>query len=416
MADAKEARIYTRLVAAAISEALGDTPVVCLLGPRQSGKSTLVRRLLPGRHYVTFDDPGLLDAARADPLGFLRALPEQVTLDEIQRVPELLPPIKLLVDENRTPGRFVLTGSANLLLLPSVNESLAGRMEVVRLHPLSEMEKQGAETSFLETLVSGALEAAVTESGQVVDGTAEAICSGGYPEPLGRPARSARRWYRQYLRAVIQRNVRAVAQIRKEDDLLRLVEYLAHQTANLLNVNAASNDLGLDRETINRYIAILERLFLVRQLPAWHRNGTKRLVSMPKVHIVDSGLAANLLRLTPADWSLHSTEFGGLLESFVVQQLICQSGWVDSELRFSHYRDKDQKEVDLVIEQGRRVWGVEVKRSASIKRTDAKGLARLAAQAGKHFQGGALLYSGTNTLPLEPPNCFAVPIDRLWHE
>ncbi len=407
---------YPRLISPAIKEALSDTPVVCLLGPRQVGKTTLVQDLFPDRRYVNFDDPAILDAARADPIGFLRGLPGTVTLDEVQRLPELLPPLKLLVDEDRSPGRFLLTGSANLLLLPRAQESLAGRMEVIRLHPLSEMEKQSAKRSFLKDLLSGALQAEIKESGQIVTGTAEAICAGGYPGPLGRSARSARRWYRQYLDAVIQRDVREIADIRKEDELLRMVEYLAYRTGNLLNATSVGSDLGLNRVTVSRYITVLERLFLIRQLPAWHRNNTKRLTSMPKVHVVDSGLAANLHRLTAEEWDTHSGDFGGLLESFVVQQLMCQAGWVDDELKFSHYRDKEQNEVDLVIELGRKVWGVEVKRAATVRAADGHGLARLAAQAGAEFQGGALFYSGTNCLPLSTTNCFAVPLDRLWRD
>lgn len=406
--------LYPRNITPVINEALSDTPVVCLLGPRQVGKTTLIKQLLPDRRYITFDDAGLLDVARADPVGFLRSLPEQVILDEVQRVPELMPSIKMLVDENRSPGRFVLTGSANLLLLPRVQESLAGRMEVVRLHPLSELEKQRAGDSLLQSLLSGTIKTDIKESGQVVEGTAKAVCSGGYPEPLSRTEKGVRRWYRQYLDAVIQRDVHDIADVRKEEELLRLLESLALQTANLLNVNNASRDLGLDRATIEKYITILERLFLVRRLPAWHRNRANRLVKMPKMHVVDSGLAAYLSHLTVTEWDSHSSEFGGLLESFVVQQLICQAGWVDEGLGFSHYRDKDQVEVDLVVERGRQVWGVEVKRSATVKNTDAKGLARLADQAGSSFQGGILLYSGTNCLPLSAPNCFAVPIDRLW--
>ena len=393
---------------------MADTPVVCVLGPRQVGKSTLVQQLDPGRHYVTFDDPSILEAAQEDPLGFVRALPEEVTLDEVQRVPELLPSIKLVVDENRAPGRFILTGSANLLLLPQVQESLAGRMEIVHLHPVSEMEKQGARHSLLRSLLKGELKSAVAGSGQVVEGVAEAICMGGYPEPNKRTRSAAKRWYGSYLKAIVQRDIKDLFQIQKEGELLRLIELLAYRTASLVNVSKLSIDSGIDRETCVRYLAILERLFLARLLPAWHRNQAKRLIKTPKIHMVDSGLAAYLNNLSVAEWASHGTEFGGLLESFVVQQLICQAGWVNPNLRFSHYRDKEKVEVDLVIELGRSVWGVEVKRSATFRNRDGAGLARLASQAGKQFKGGMLLYSGTNCLPLQTDGCFAVPLDHLW--
>lgn len=411
-------KYYPRYVETALRTALADTPVVCVLGPRQVGKTTLVQRLVPKRGYISFDDPNVLSAVKNDPLGFVQGLPEEVILDEIQRVPELLLPIKLSVDKNRTPGRFILTGSANLLLLPKVQESLAGRMEIVHLHPLSEMEKRGTQTSLLQALLNGQVKTTVATSSGVgsatVPGIAEAICTGGYPEPNARAPAAARRWFRQYLNALIQRDVSDIALVHKEHELLKLMELLSYRTANLLNISNISNDLGMDRETTEKYLSILERLFLIRRLPAWHRNNAKRLIKTPKIHVVDSGLAASLNRLTVEDWNSHSSDFGGLLESFVVQQLICQASWTDSGLTFTNYRDKDKVEVDLVIEQGRSVWGVEVKRAASLKAEDGIGLAKLATQAGKQFKGGILLYSGTSVLPLSTANCFAVPLDRLW--
>ncbi len=406
--------LYPRYIEPTLKAALADTPVVCVLGPRQAGKTTLVQRLAPKRTYLSFDDPNLLNAASHDPLGFVQGLPAKVILDEIQRVPELLPVIKLAVDSQRTPGRFILTGSANLLLLPRVQESLAGRMEVIHLQPLSEMEKQRSKKSLLQALLSGNIETQISASGGIVQGISQAICKGGYPEPNRREAGAAKRWFQQYLRAMMQRDVQDIASVQKENEMIRLMELLALRTANLLNVSNVSKDLGLDRETTDKYITILERLFLVRRLPAWHRNLAKRLIKTPKIHVIDSGLAAKLNRLSVSDWQSHSSDFGGVLESFVVQQLICQAGWQADDLAFSHYRDKEKVEVDLVIERGREVWGVEVKRAATVKSEDGAGLAKLAAQSGAQFKGGILLYSGTNYLPIKAHNCFAVPLDRLW--
>jgi len=407
-------KFYPRYIEPALKAALKDTPVVCVLGPRQVGKTTLVQRLEPKRAYISFDDQNLLNAASNDPLGFIQGLPQRVTLDEVQRVPELLPAIKLSVDKNRTPGQFLLTGSANLLLLPRVQESLAGRIEVIYLHPLSEQEKQGGEKSLLQTLLSGEITTRISSSAEVVQGIAEAICQGGYPEPNTRNETGARRWYRQYLNAIFQRDVQEIAPIHKADELGRLMELLALRTGNLLNVSNVSSDMGLDRETTEKYIAILERLFLVRRLPAWHRNRAKRLIRTPKIHVIDSGLAAMLNQLNTGDWISHSGDFGAVLESFVVQQLICQGGWLADDLTFSHYRDKEKVEVDLVIEQGRDVWGVEVKRAASFNTSDGAGLRKLAAQAGGMFKGGILFYTGTNCLPIGVHNCFAMPLDKLW--
>lgn len=399
-----------------IVESLADTPVVCLLGPRQVGKTTLAQRIDPERTYLNLDEPTLREAALLDPLGFIESLPERVTLDEVQRAPELLLAIKSVVDRDRQPGRFLLTGSANLLLLPKAQDSLAGRMEVIYLYPLTEQEKRVSPSTLLATLMNGQLAPAMVSDSVPLSPTADVLCQGGYPEPNRRPPHRARQWYRQYLNAIVQRDVRDIAAIHDEDGMLRLMELLAYRTAGLLNVSNLSKELGMERATVGHYLSILERLFLVNQLPAWHRNQAKRLIKSPKLHLVDTGLAAALGRLSPDQWLTSAERFGALLESHVVEQLIAQASWLDPELRFSHYRDKDQVEVDLVIERGEELWGVEVKRAASVQAKDAAGLARLANQAGKGFRGGMLIYTGRHCLKLPVPGCFAVPIGMLWGE
>lgn len=406
--------LYPRLITPLIKEALQDTPVVCLLGPRQSGKSTLAKLLNPERAYITFDDSTLVNVARQDPSGFVRSLPERVTLDEVQRIPELLPAIKAIVDESRQPGRFILTGSANLLLLAGVQESLAGRVEVIYLNPLSEQEKQHSQYSLLQALLDGSLKPDIRSAQKPVTGIADAIVQGGYPEPNTRTGARAQQWYRQYVNSLLQRDVADIAAIRNVDDVGRLLELLALRTATLLNVSSTAKDLSLRRETVEKYLSVLEHLFLVRELPAWHRNQSRRLVKTPKIHLVDTGLACSLTGLKAAEWNDYSKNFGPMLESFVVQQLICQGGWVDRDLKFSHYRDKDQVEVDLVIEQGRKVWGVEVKKAASIQAGDGTGLARLAAQAGGNWAGGMVVYGGNNCLALNSAEgVLAVPMSWL---
>ncbi|OBA00751.1 ATP-binding protein [Halomonas sp. G11] len=405
-----------RLIRDRVLESLADTPVVCLLGPRQVGKTTLAQRIDPDRAYLNLDEPTLLAAAQHDPLGFIESLPERSTLDEVQRAPELLLAIKSVVDRDRQPGRFLLTGSANLLLLPKAQDSLAGRMEVIYLHPLAEQEKRVSESTLLAKLIEGQLAPRIVPENMPLPATPDIICQGGYPEPNRRSPNRARQWYRQYLNAIIQRDVKDIAAIQDEDGMLRLMELLAYRTASLLNVSTLSNELGLERGTVSKYLSILERLFLVRQLPAWHRNQAKRLIKSPKLHVVDTGLAAALGRLSSERWLTETERFGALLETHVVEQLMAQASWVEPELRFSHYRDKDQVEVDLIIERGQALWGVEVKRSASVLAKDAAGLARLADQAGKQFRGGMLIYTGRHCVKLNVPGCFAVPISMLWGE
>jgi len=407
--------LHPRYIAPLVREALSDTPVVCLLGPRQSGKTTLAKSLDPGRAYLTFDDSSLLSNALNDPTGFIRSLPERVTLDEVQRIPALLPALKAAVDEARKPGCFILTGSANLLLLAGVQESLAGRVEIIYLNPLSEQEKRHSKYSLLQTMLDGALKPDIKATPKPLTGIADVIVQGGYPEPNARTGARAQQWHKQYVNSLLQRDVADIATIRDVTEVGRMLELLALRTASLLNISTLATDLGIRRETTEKYLTVLEHLFLARSLPAWHNNKAKRLIKTPKIHLVDTGLACALSGLTANDWNDYSKDFGPMLESFVVQQLICQAGWVDRDLKFSHYRDKDQVEVDLVIEQGRKVWGVEVKKSSSLHSSDGAGLARLASQAGSNWQGGMLLYGGNNCYALSAvENCFVVPLERLW--
>lgn len=407
--------LFSRLLTPAIREAMTDTPVVCLLGPRQSGKTTLVRQLEPERTYVSLDDNNYYQTAISDPVEFITGLPNEVTLDEVQRAPMLLPVIKQAVDEDRRPGRFLLTGSANLLLLPQVTESLAGRMEIIQLQPLTEAEKMRQPGRFLNTLLEDAFNPAIRTETETTDQTlAERLVAGGYPEPLTRPPARARQWRRQYLRTIIERDVQDIAQVRDSHELSRLLELLAVRSAQLFNLSRLSNVLGLHRDTVEHYISVLERLFLVHRLPAWHRNTGKRLIKSPKVHLLDSGLAATLADLSENDWVSKRERMGHLLESFVVQQLIAQMAWTDPDLKFWHYRDKDQVEVDVVITRGRKTWGVEVKAATTLNPKDGKGLTRLADYCGKDFKRGILLYTGKDILPLGDKRLLAVPIRELW--
>ncbi len=407
--------LFDRPVGATLRTALTDTPVVCLLGPRQCGKSTLARTLAPGYAYVSFDDATTLALAEHDPVGFVAALPDPVILDEVQRVPALLRTIKLAVDRDRRPGRFILTGSANLLLLPKLGDSLAGRMEIIQLHPLTAAEQARKPGAFLRALIDGKLKAEI-KGDRTEDPFAlpARLVAGGFPEPLTRSPARARVWHRDYVRTLVERDVQDVARVKDVREVARLLELLALRTGELLNVATLSNELDLRRETVEHYLAICERLFLVRRLPPWHRHESKRLIKTPKIHLLDSGLAATLGGLTVDDWNTRRDRFGHLLETFVVQELIAQAGWTDPDLRFWHYRDKDQVEVDLVITRGRKTWGVEVKAAATVTESDGNGLRRLADQCGKDFQGGILFHSGASTLPLADQRFCAAPLAKLW--
>lgn len=412
----KNSPLWKRAITVSLKTALKDTPVVSILGARQSGKSTLASALCPHYAYVNLDEEKFLSIALSDPSGFIETLPERVIIDEVQRAPSLLRAIKASVDKNRRPGRFVLTGSANLLMLPQLSESLAGRMEVVELYPLTESEKEEHPGKFLHSFLKGKLKPEMVISKKEKSPTlVERLIAGGYPEPLIRSPVRARQWHRQYIKSILERDVHSIADVKDVRSLKILLELLALSPAQLVNVSQLSNGLKLDRATVDHYLSILERLFLIRMLPAWHNNDGKRLLKTPKVHLLDSGLAAALAGLRPHDWIVRREKFGHLLESFVVQQLIAQATWTDPDLRFWHYRDHDQVEVDLVITRGKETWGVEVKSAASTTPEDGKGLRRLADRRGEHFRGGIVFYAGDLLVRRKEKKMFSVPLEKLWN-
>ncbi len=400
----------------AVEAALSDTPVVCLLGPRQCGKSTLARHCEPDRYYVSLDDKIYLDLARQDPEGFVDGLPEKAAIDEVQRAPDLALAIKRSVDANRKAGRFLLTGSANLLQLPRLADSLAGRMESLHLHPLTESEIRKSAGRFLETFLAGDLHSEITPSGKPKPSELpRLLVAGGYPDSVKRDSYRADRWRRNYIQSVVERDIRDLAKVKDVSDLVRLLGFLESRTAQLLNHSAISQDLGHSRATVDRYLTLLERLFLIRRLPAWHSNRSKRLVKTPKLHFVDSGLASTLGDLEDNQWNEERPRFGHLLESYILQQLVAMADWMPRPPRFFHYRDRDKTEVDIVIESRNRIWGIEIKAASSASSRDMNGLLKLAHIAGERFQSGIVFYDGKASLPLnKAPNILAVPISKLW--
>jgi len=407
------APLIPRLIQPRIAEAMHDTPVVLLAGPRQAGKTTLVRQIAQsGLRYLTLDDEVTLLSARNDPVGMIRSL-DRAVIDEIQRAPALLLAIKKSVDEDRRPGRFLLTGSANLMAMPTVADSLAGRMETLTLLPLSQGELEGAKTNWLDSVFAGQL----PQPGSAArsDDLVGRVSRGGYPEAMSRPTFKRRTaWARQYLDAMIQRDVRDVSGIEKLDKLPRFLSGLAQTAGQICNYTQLGGQVGLDGKTASSYISVFERMYLLKRVDAWARNRLSRVVKSPKLQFIDSGLLSALLDLTPDEVAKDRTRFGNVLETFVFGELLKHATTADADYRLLYYRDADKVEVDVVVENSAgHVVGVEVKASATVKEGDLRGLRKLVGLAGDSFKMGVVLYDGDETMPLGN-GIWAAPLSTLW--
>lgn len=414
MDNPEESALLPRLAQARLTESLTDTPVVLLHGPRQCGKTTLARTVAEpaGYGYLTFDDDNLVAAARSDPVGFIAGLPPHMVLDEIQRVPELFTSIKAVVDRDRRPGRFLLTGSANVLLLPRLADSLAGRIEAQRLHPLAQCELARHESGFLDLLFCAGFSAARHE--RLGPELAQRIVAGGYPAALARKPERRRDWYRAYVQTLVQRDIRDLARISSLDAVPRLLGLAAGRTAQLMNASDLAGPFQLSRPTIRDYMTLLERVFLLETLPPWHVRQINRLIKTPKVHLGDTGLASALLRIDAQTLYANQAMLGQLLETFVYQELRRQATGRADDIAFHHFRDRDDHEVDIVLEQGSQTLaGVEVKASGTVREADFRGLRKLREIAGPQFVCGVVLYDGESAIPFGS-NLFALPLRALW--
>jgi len=400
-----------------IRDALADTPVVFLNGPRQAGKTTLAEQVAGAeRRFLTLDDAATLVSAREDPTGFVRDL-DVAVIDEVQRAPALLLALKHAVDLDRRPGRFLLTGSANVMMLPNVADALAGRMETLSLLPLAGCELRGSAGHWLDTVFAGDVPRVGQDTARANVGQAlvQRVLRGGYPEALTRAtARRREAWSRQYVDALIARDVRDIASVEKLDHMPRLMRALAQMAGQLCNVAELAGQVGLDHKTAGKYLAVFELMFLVRRVAPWSANQLSRVVKSPKLYFLDSGLLCSLSGLNELVVERDRTRFGPALESYVYGELLKQSTWADDDYAVYGYRDKDKYEVDFAVEnRAGRVVGVEVKAAASVQARDLAGLKKLAALAGPKFTAGILLYDGTETLPLGD-RLWAVPLCTLW--
>ncbi len=396
-----------------LRDALADRPVVLIQGGRQTGKSTLARSISRPGTYTTLDDSATLAAALASPDAFVRSgRHEPFVIDEVQRAPDLLRAIKLTVDEDRRPGRFLLTGSANVLSMPRVSESLAGRMEVQTLQPLSQGEIDGVKGNFIDAAFARTFPLNVPPRRGLP--LAERVARGGYPEVVALSAPRRPGWFSSYLSAVLQRDVRSIIQIEDLTALPRIVRLLASRLGGLLNHADIARSLGLPQTSVKRYIALLEVSYLCSFLPAWSVNRGLRLSKAPKVLFNDTGLACSQLGVAAPDFGPTLPILGPLVENFMIMELMKQAAWSKAAPAFHHLRTHAGAEVDLVLEgPAGTVVGVEIKSGRTLSNQDFKGLRELSELAGERFRRGMILYDGDQPLPFGD-NLFAVPMHTVW--
>ena len=403
-----------RLVEKRVIDALATNKVVLLCGPRQSGKTTLAEKIAGSeKKILKLDNSTLSASARKDPVGFIEKNSGAFVLDEIQRVPELIPVIKSKVEGDNKSGKFLLTGSTNITTKPFVVDKLGKNIASVLLLPFSQSELQSGQGTFLDDI----FHANYTQSDrlQIGDELINLVFDGGYPEALKRPNKKRRyAWYRNYVNDIIHHDVPEFTQLNYANELPKLLEIVAQYSGKIMNYSEIGSVLGLTHVTVQRYIDVLEQLFLVDTLPAWGTNFSDRFVKKPKQHLLDTGLLTSLRQITIENVSDDRTIFGPILETFVISEFRKLATWSKQGYRFFHLRDRNGNEVDIVAENlNHQIVGFEIKASSTVTNSDFKHLRRLAKITGKKFVQGIVLYDGEHVAPFGD-KMVAVPLSHIW--
>lgn len=406
--------MFARYAEQRTREAMRDTRIVALVGPRQSGKTTLARKIAAdqGLEFITLDDEQFRQFANDDPTGFMRGF-DRAAIDEVQRAPGLILALKKTVDEDPRAGRFLITGSVDLFRSSLAPDSLAGRLETIELLPLSQAEIQRRDPpEFLSHAFAGnfpALSGSVTTPDLIAR-----ILAGGYPEALARTSPARRRaWLTAYARALAERDIAEIADVSKTVELQRLFAHAAIASGQTVNLSALAGTLRVDGKTVDRWLSLLEQMFVVRRVQAWHRNDLKRLVKAPKLHFLDSGLLAALRRVNADDLWADRGKLGSMLEGFVYSEISKLASQSPEPVSITHYRDRDQVEVDFVLERAGRIVGIEVKAAVTVMPRDFQGLKRLQDATGKAFACGIVLHDGER-IQRTGERRLAMPISQLW--
>ncbi len=407
-------RVYVRHLAGALKDAIADTPVVLVSGARQTGKSTLVQSVAPETNYYTFDDALTLRSATADPQGFIQSLPRPAVIDEVQLLPEIFRPIKLVIDRDRKPGSFILTGSANVMLLPRLSETLVGRMETLTLWPLSQGELSSMREGFIDAAFGEAPPVLAPSRLAPAELTARVI-EGGFPEVVERRgSQRVRAWFRAYTSTTAQRHVHDIANIDALDEIPKVLSLVAAQATSIANVSKVAQALGMPHTSTTRYMNLLRASFVVQALPGWSGRLGQRVMKANRLTLLDSGVLAYLRNASPERLITDRESFTPLLETFVMMELRKQLSWSETLAELYYFRTHSGTEADFVLEgSDGRVVAIEVKAKAAPGPRDFRGLEYLRAQLGDRFVRGILLHTGEHTLP-QGDRIWAMPIDALW--
>lgn len=407
-------RILPRYALGGINAALSDTRVVVVNGARQCGKSTIAAQIAGERNgkLLSLDQTAVRQAAYSDPSGFVRG-DGLLVIDEVQRIPDLLLEIKNRVDGQWRPGSFLLTGSARVFGLRSVVDALPGRSETIELWPLAQGEIDQTPQRFVDAIFEAGPELRHFSSEDRA-GYVERVVRGGFPEAVAREGQRRQRFLDSYLADLVNRDVMQVSQIHRASEMRALIRLVAARSSQLLVAGALANELNVSQPTAKSYLGLLEEVFLIKQIPAWSRNLSTRAVGTPKVAMVDSAIAANLLNLDKGALRPIGSPLGSILEGFVAMEIARQLTWSNERVEMFHYRTKDKAEVGIVLENRRgQVVGIEVKASSTVRGEDFRGLRHLAQRTGEDFVAGVVLYIGEQTLTFGP-KLRAMPISAVW--
>lgn len=410
-------KLYKRWQEGTVKNALKTRRVLLLSGARQCGKTTLAKEIATeGTTYRTLDNQALRELAINDPDGFVKHTGGMLIIDEVQRAPDLLSAIKLVVDENTEPGQFLLTGSANIQSLPSVQESLAGRIRKIRLRPLTQGELLGAQPNFIDNAFRGTFK---TSENNIYDRKTmlDIAFRGGFPEAIKLEGRERHQWHIDYMAALLERDLHDVANITRHHDMRELVTVLAAWSGKFMDISAIGTGLSIRRPTIETYINALEALFIVETVKPWTRTDYERVGKQSKIYMTDSGLMASVLRWREEQVELDSDRSGKLIETFIYNELAAQLDANNGKYELFHYRDREKREIDFLIERDdQALLGIEVKAGSAISTADFKHLKWFKDNIAKNRPfAGIVLYSGAHMGSMGD-NLWAVPFETLWKE